>query len=58
MQPQDLNYLVVMIIALGMIMFGAMVPSISFLLWAGIVLAVAAGVAWVTSIVKRHGTQF
>lgn len=57
MQPTDLIYLVVMIIALGMIVYGALIPAIGFLMWAGIVLAIIFAAVWVVSMVRRHGTQ-
>lgn len=58
MQPTDLIYLVIMIIAAGMIMYGVMIPAIGFLMWVGIVLAVIFAAAWVVSMVRRHGTQY
>lgn len=57
MEPTDLVYLVVVIVALGMIMTGATIPTIGFLLWVGCLLVVGLGVMWAISLRHRHGPQ-
>ncbi|WP_157487140.1 hypothetical protein [Leucobacter salsicius] len=58
MQPPDVMFLEVMLVALAMILFGATIAGVGFLLWVGIVLTVGIGAWWVVSRYRRHGTHY
>ncbi len=51
-------FLEVMLVALAMILFGATIAGVGFLLWVGIVLTVGIGAWWVVSRYRRHGTHY
>lgn len=58
MKPQDLTYLVIMIVSVGMMLVGMNVPSVGLMMWLGIILAVGFAVTWGVSIARRHGDQY
>lgn len=58
MQPPDVMFLEVFIVAVVMIAFGMILPSLGVLLWVGIVLTIGIGTWWTVSHVKRHGSQY
>ncbi len=58
MQPPDVMFLEVMLVAVAMILFGATLPGVGFLLWVGIVLTVGIGSWWAVSRNHRHGTHY
>lgn len=58
MQPPDVMFLDVMIVAIGVIVIGLVVPSVGILFWFGIFLAAVIGSWWTVSMVKRHGNQY
>ncbi|MHA3683188.1 hypothetical protein ACXR2T_01365 [Leucobacter sp. HY1910] len=58
MQPPDVMFLEVMLVAVAMIIFGAALTEVSFLLWAGIVLTVGIGTWWAVSKTRRHGSHY
>lgn len=51
-------FLEVMLVAVAMILFGATIAGVGFLLWVGIVLTVGIGTWWVVSRTRRHGSQY
>lgn len=58
MQPPDVMFLEVLLVAVGMIAFGLLIPSVSVLLWFGIAIGVGITAWWIVSKVRRHGTQY
>lgn len=58
MQPPDVMFLEVMLVAVAMIIFGAALAEVSFLLWAGIALTAGIGTWWAVSKVRRHGSHY
>lgn len=58
MQPPDVMFLEVLLVAVGMIAFGLLIPSVSVLLWFGIAIGVGITGWWIVSEVRRHGTQY
>lgn len=58
MQPPDVMFLDVMIVAVGMIVIGLIVPTVGVLFWFGIPLIVGIGSWWIVSMVKRHGNEY
>ena len=58
MQPPDVMFLEVMLVTVGMIVWGAIIPSVAVLLWIGIALAIGFGAWWAVSKVRRHGTHY
>lgn len=58
MQPPDVMFLEVFIVAVALIIFGAALAEVSALLWIGIVLTVGIGSWWVISRVRRRGSHY
>lgn len=58
MQPPDVMFLEVMLVAVAMIIFGALLPEVAALFWFGIVLTVGIGSWWAVSMTKRHGHPY
>lgn len=58
MQPPDVMFLEVFIVAVAMILFGAVLPEVGVLLWIGIVLTIGLGSWWLVSRSRRHGTHY
>lgn len=51
-------FLEVMLVAVAMIIFGALLPEVAALFWFGIVLTVGIGSWWAVSMTKRHGHPY
>lgn len=58
MQPPDVMFLEVFIVAVALIVFGAVLPEVSVLLWIGIVLTIGIGTWWTVNKVHRHGSHY
>lgn len=58
MQPPDVMFLDVLIIAIGMTVIGIVVPAVWPLIWFGIALVVGIAVAWIINKSTRHGSHY
>lgn len=58
MQPNDVMFLEVTLVAVALIIFGATLTEVSVLLWIGIALTVGIVSWWVVSRVRRHGAPY
>ncbi len=51
-------FMEVFLAAVGMIIFGALIPSVAIMLWFGLAIAIGIGTWWIVSNIRRHGTQY
>ena len=58
MQPQDVMFMEVFLASVGMIIFGAVIPSVAILLWFGLAIAIGISTWWIVNNIRRHGTQY
>lgn len=57
MEPADLGYLAILVATIGMIIFGAAIPAIVFVMWLGIILTAVFIVVWIISMVRRRRSE-
>lgn len=57
MEAADVGYLAILVATIGMIIFGAAIPAVVFLLWLGIILTVVFAIVWTISIVRRRRSR-